>query len=65
MSIRFLCLFFICLSTKISEINMGKLKGIPDILSPDILYLLASSGHGDEIGECQNIIFAFLKAERL
>ena len=31
---------------------MGKLKGIPQILSPDLLHLLASSGHGDEIGMC-------------
>uniref|UniRef100_A0A0P4WF92 L-fucose mutarotase n=1 Tax=Scylla olivacea TaxID=85551 RepID=A0A0P4WF92_SCYOL len=28
---------------------MGKLKGIPHILSPDILHLLAVTGHGDEI----------------
>uniref|UniRef100_A0A2P2I6Q5 L-fucose mutarotase n=1 Tax=Hirondellea gigas TaxID=1518452 RepID=A0A2P2I6Q5_9CRUS len=28
---------------------MGRLKGIPDSLSPDILHLLAVTGHGDEI----------------
>ncbi|XP_076054901.1 fucose mutarotase-like [Oratosquilla oratoria] len=28
---------------------MGRLKGIPHILSPDILHLLASTGHGTEI----------------
>ncbi|KAL7647310.1 UNVERIFIED_CONTAM: hypothetical protein RMT77_000905 [Armadillidium vulgare] len=28
---------------------MGKLKGVPSVLSPDLLYLLAASGHGDEI----------------
>lgn len=28
---------------------MGRLKGIPDVLSPDILHLLAVTGHGDEI----------------
>ncbi|XP_063221288.1 fucose mutarotase-like [Bacillus rossius redtenbacheri] len=28
---------------------MGRLKGIPDILSPDLLHVLASMGHGDEI----------------
>ena len=31
--------------------KMGRLKGIPPILSPDILYLLSVTGHGDEIGE--------------
>ena len=34
-------------------VDMGKLKGIPHILSPDILHLLAVTGHGDEIGKCQ------------
>ena len=28
---------------------MGLLKGIPRILSPDLLYTLSSMGHGDEI----------------
>lgn len=28
---------------------MGRLKGIPKILSPDLLHALASMGHGDEI----------------
>jgi len=27
------------------------LKGIPFILSPDLLYVLAAAGHGDEIGK--------------
>ena len=30
---------------------MGRLKGIPPILSPELLHTLASMGHGDEIGE--------------
>jgi L-fucose mutarotase/ribose pyranase (RbsD/FucU family) len=30
---------------------MGRLKGIPAILQPDLLHALASMGHGDEIGE--------------
>ena len=28
---------------------MGRLKGIPAVLSPDLLHALASMGHGDEI----------------
>ncbi|XP_067014840.2 fucose mutarotase [Anabrus simplex] len=28
---------------------MGRLKGIPTILSPELLHVLASMGHGDEI----------------
>jgi len=28
---------------------MGRLRNIPDILSPDLLHALASMGHGDEI----------------
>jgi len=28
---------------------MGRLKGVPSILSPDLLHLLASTGHGDRI----------------
>jgi len=28
---------------------MGRLKGIPNVLSPDLLHTLASMGHGDEI----------------
>ncbi|KAJ3610326.1 hypothetical protein NHX12_022419 [Muraenolepis orangiensis] len=28
---------------------MGVLKGVPSILSPDLLYALARMGHGDEI----------------
>jgi len=27
------------------------LKGIPFILSPDLLYVLSAAGHGDEIGK--------------
>ena len=30
---------------------MVVLKGIPVILSPELLYALAQMGHGDEIGE--------------
>ena len=29
--------------------KMGRLKGIPVILSPDLLHTLAKMGHGDEI----------------
>merc|ERR1711973_173339 len=29
--------------------KMGRLKGIPKILSPDLLHAIASMGHGDEI----------------
>lgn len=29
---------------------MVVLKGIPAVLSPDLLYVLAKMGHGDEIG---------------
>uniref|UniRef100_UPI00398EF5F2 fucose mutarotase n=1 Tax=Pristiophorus japonicus TaxID=55135 RepID=UPI00398EF5F2 len=28
---------------------MGRLKGVPSIISPDLLYTLAKMGHGDEI----------------
>ena len=28
---------------------MGRLKGVPKILSPDLLHAIASMGHGDEI----------------
>jgi len=28
---------------------MGRLKGVPSLLSPDLLHLLASTGHGDRI----------------
>ena len=28
---------------------MGRLKGIPKILSPELLHTIASMGHGDEI----------------
>lgn len=28
---------------------MGLLRGIPKIISPDLLHVLASMGHGDEI----------------
>ena len=28
---------------------MGRLKGIPKIISPELLYTIASMGHGDEI----------------
>ncbi|CAL4058624.1 unnamed protein product, partial [Meganyctiphanes norvegica] len=31
------------------NIIMGKLKGVPAILSPEILHLLAITGHGDQI----------------
>lgn len=30
---------------------MVALKGIPAVLSPDLLFALARMGHGDEIGE--------------
>jgi hypothetical protein len=36
---------------------MGRLKGIPAILQPDLLHALSSMGHGDEIGECRYISF--------
>ena len=32
--------------TQVSEI-MGRLKGIPDIINPDLLHALSSMGHGD------------------
>ncbi len=35
------------------EVRMP-LKGVPFILSPDLLHVLASAGHGDEIGEYQS-----------
>ena len=28
---------------------MGRLKGVPSVLSPDLLHTLALMGHGDEI----------------
>jgi hypothetical protein len=31
--------------------SMGRLKGIPTVLSPDLLHALSSIGYGDEIGE--------------
>lgn len=30
---------------------MVALKGIPKVLSPELLFALARMGHGDEIGE--------------
>jgi hypothetical protein len=36
---------------------MGRLKGIPTVLSPDLLHALSSMGHGDEIGECMAASF--------
>lgn len=30
---------------------MVVLKGVPSVLSPELLYVLARMGHGDEIGE--------------
>jgi len=32
-------------------VKIMPLKGIPFILSPDLLYVLSAAGHGDEIGE--------------
>ena len=29
--------------------TMGRLKGVPSVLSPDLLHTLALMGHGDEI----------------
>ena len=34
---------------------MVVLKGVPSILSPDLLHVLASMGHGDEIGESLHV----------
>lgn len=31
-------------------LSMVVLKGIPSILSPELLYALAKMGHGDELG---------------
>ena len=31
--------------------KMVVLKGVPRILSPELIYVLAQMGHGDEIGE--------------
>jgi len=33
------------------EYNIMPLKGIPFILSPDLLHALCAAGHGDEIGK--------------
>lgn len=34
-----------------SSAAMVVLKGIPKVLSPELLFALARMGHGDEIGE--------------
>ena len=44
---------------------MGKLKGVPDILSPDILHLLAVTGHGDEICEYNIIIGLYVQINKI
>lgn len=31
------------------------LKGIPSILTPELLYVLAQMGHGDELGKSNEI----------
>merc|ERR1712071_514441 len=36
-------------TVKKNNAAMGRLKGIPAILSPDLLHALSSMGHGDEI----------------
>lgn len=38
-----------CISHKKMEEHRGMLKGIPKILSPELLKVLAEMGHGDEI----------------
>ena len=43
MKIKILCILL--LTDKI----LGRLKGVPTILSPDLLHAIASMGHGDEI----------------
>jgi len=35
----------------VSKYAIMPLKGIPFILSPDLLYVLSAAGHGDEIGK--------------
>lgn len=35
----------------VSSAAMVALKGIPKVLSPELLFALARMGHGDEIGE--------------
>ena len=35
-------------------LRMGRLKGVPAIISPDLLHALASMGHGDRWGPCHN-----------
>merc|ERR1711862_843199 len=37
------------LKLKFLKKTMGRLKGIPKILSPELLHAIASMGHGDEI----------------
>jgi L-fucose mutarotase/ribose pyranase (RbsD/FucU family) len=34
---------------------MVALKGIPKVLSPELLFALARMGHGDEIGEHEKL----------
>ena len=43
MKLKILCILL--LTDKI----LGRLKGVPTILSPDLLHAIASMGHGDEI----------------
>lgn len=35
---------------------MVALKGIPKVLSPELLFALARMGHGDEIGEHEKLV---------
>lgn len=46
-----------CACSCFVQLTMGRLKGIPTVLSPDLLHALSSMGHGDEIGECVAISY--------
>lgn len=39
-----------------AAVSMVVLKGIPSVLSPELLYALAKMGHGDELGMNFNYI---------
>lgn len=41
---------------------MVVLRGIPSVISPELLYALAKMGHGDELGMILNNILYFLWA---